>query len=136
MEVVVDTNIIISALLRDGLTRRILLLAPFEMHTVPFARQEIKKHKGELLRKSGLDEDPFGYLLDLIFARINVVDQELIEPFRKRATEILKDIDPADAPFLALAMALNCPIWSNDGDLKRQGAVEVYTTQEILELLK
>ncbi len=52
MEVVVDTNIIISALLRDGLTRRILLLAPFEMHTVPFARQEIKKHKGELLRKS------------------------------------------------------------------------------------
>ena len=98
MEVVVDTNVIISALLRDGLTRRILLLAPFEMYTVPFAKQEIEKHKGELLHKSGLDEDSFGYLLDLIFAKINVVDREVLEPFRKRAGEILKDIDPADAP--------------------------------------
>jgi len=136
MEVVVDTNVIISALLRDGLTRRILLLDPFEMYTVPFAKQEIEKHKGELLRKSGLDEDSFGYLLDLIFAKINVVDREVLEPFKKRAIEILKDIDPADAPFLALAMALNCPIWSNDKDLKRQKVVKVYTTQEILNLLR
>ena len=58
MEVIVDTNVIISALLRDGLTRRILLLALFEVQTVRFARQEIEKHKGELLRKSGLDEIP------------------------------------------------------------------------------
>ena len=136
MEVVVDTNVIISALLRDGLTRKILLLAPFEMYTVPFTKQEIENHKGELLHKSGLDEDAFSHLLDLIFAKINVVDREILEPFRKRADEILKDIDPNDAPFLALAMALNCPLWSNDRDLKKQRVVKVYTTQEILELLK
>ena len=136
MEVVVDTNVIISALLRDGLTRRILLLAPFEMYTVPFTKQEIENHKGELLHKSGLDEDSFGHLLDLIFAKMVVVDREVLEPFRKRAGSILKDIDPADAPFLALAMALDCPVWSNDRDLKKQRVVKVYTTQEILELLK
>ncbi|RLI81036.1 hypothetical protein DRP07_08175, partial [Archaeoglobales archaeon] len=53
MEIVVDTNIIISALLREGLTRRIIFLAPFEMYTVPFAKSEIKKHRNELLDKSG-----------------------------------------------------------------------------------
>lgn len=79
-------EIVVAALLRDGLTRRILLLAPFEI----FAKQEIEKHKGELLHKSGLDEDSFDYLLDLIFAKINVVDREVLEPFRKRASEILK----------------------------------------------
>lgn len=82
------------------------------MHTVPSAKQEIEKHKVELLRKSGLDEGSFDYLSDLIFTKINVVDQKLLEPFRRRAVEILKGIDPADAPFLALAMAMNCPIWS------------------------
>jgi len=32
----------------------------------------------------------------MIFAKINVVDREILEPFRKRADEILKDIDPND----------------------------------------
>ena len=136
MEIVVDTNIIISALLKEGLTRKIILLAPFEMYTVPFARLEIEEHKAELLNKSGLDDESFQYLIDLIFARIRVVDPSIIEPFKKKAIEIMKSLDVNDSPFLALAMALNCPIWSNDGDLKKQNIVKVYTTQEILELLK
>ncbi len=66
----------------------------------------------------------------------NVADREVLEPFRERAIKILKDIDPGDVQFLALAMALNCPIWSNDKDLKKQKVVKVYTTQKIPELLK
>ena len=41
MEIVVDTNVIISALLKDGLTRKIIFLAPFDMYTVPFTGLEI-----------------------------------------------------------------------------------------------
>jgi predicted nucleic acid-binding protein len=36
MEIVVDTNIMISALLRDGLTRKILLLSPFDIYNSCF----------------------------------------------------------------------------------------------------
>ncbi|MCX9075324.1 MAG: PIN domain-containing protein, partial [Candidatus Methanoperedens sp.] len=36
------------------------------------------------------------------------------------AEDILKDIDITDSPFLALALALNCSIWSNDGHFKQQ----------------
>jgi predicted nucleic acid-binding protein len=42
MEIVLDTNILISSLLRNGLTRDIIFLSPFEMHTVEFARFEMK----------------------------------------------------------------------------------------------
>ncbi|WP_456478242.1 PIN domain-containing protein [Geoglobus ahangari] len=136
MEVVVDTNVIISALLRDGLTRRLILLAPFEMYTVPFVRLEIEKHRKELLSRAKIESDAFELLMDAIFSRIKIVDPEFIEPFRKKAIEILRDVDIYDAPFLALAMALNCPIWSNDGDLKKQSVVRVYTTREIVELLE
>lgn len=41
--------------------------------------------------------------------------------------------DPADAPYLALALHLNFPIWSNDALLKEQQSVPVYTTQEVLD---
>jgi predicted nucleic acid-binding protein len=44
-------------------------------------------------------------------------------------------IDPKDTPFLALALHLECPLWSDDAHLKRQSLVPCYTTVEILELL-
>jgi len=49
MEIVVDTNIIISSLLKNGLTRRILLLSPFDMYTIAYAQGEIDAHKIELI---------------------------------------------------------------------------------------
>ena len=46
------------------------------MHTVPFAKQEIESFLA--------GPDSLGYLLDLIFAKINVADQELLDPFRRK----------------------------------------------------
>ena len=42
MEIVLDTNILISSLLKNGLTRDLILLSPLEMHTVEFAKEEIE----------------------------------------------------------------------------------------------
>ena len=44
----------------------------------------------------------------------------------------MKDIDEKDTPFLALALKLQCPIWSNDCDFEEQNLVEVYKTSYIL----
>lgn len=41
-----------------------------------------------------------------------------------------------DVPYLALALFLDIPIWSNDGDFKEQSLVKVYTTTELLQTLK
>ena len=43
--------------------------------------------------------------------------------------------DPADAPYVALALHLKIPIWSNDAPLKTQDRIVVYTTQEVLDRL-
>jgi len=48
----------------------------------------------------------------------------------------MREIDVDDAPFLALAMLLNCPIWSNDVHFKRQQIVKVFNTKEVLSLLR
>ncbi len=82
MEIVIDTNIMISALLRHGLTRKILLLSPFEMHTLACAQEEICKHKAELVHKSKLTDEHFEYLIQILFSKVNLVPAENIEPFR------------------------------------------------------
>jgi predicted nucleic acid-binding protein len=135
MEIVVDTNIMISALLRDNLTRRILLLSPFDMYTLACAQDEIQKHRDELIPKSRLNNEQFDYLIQLLFSKMNFVPEEDIEPLKDSAITIMKNIDLDDSPFLALAMMLNAPIWSNDRHFKRQKAVAVFTTKEILPLL-
>jgi len=38
--------------------------------------------------------------------------------------------------YIALALKLNCPIWSNDTDLKQQDRIKVYNTKELLEEFK
>lgn len=133
MELVVDTNVIISALLKKGITRKLLFFDPFEFYTVPFAKSEILNHMSELIRKSKIDEEAFQYLMDTLFAEIQMVEPDIIEPYREIAIEIMKSIDVCDAPFIALAMHLNCSIWSNDKHLKQQNHIKVYSTGEIME---
>ncbi|MFA6373331.1 MAG: PIN domain-containing protein, partial [Methanothrix sp.] len=130
-----DTNILISSLLRNGLTRDIISVSPFKMYTVLYAKIEMEKHKDELLSKSKLDEKSFGYLKEFIFGKINFIPLEDLAPFKDKAIEVMHDIDIDDSPFLALAMSLNCPIWSNDGHFKRQDVVKAFTTRELMNLL-
>lgn len=40
--------------------------------------------------------------------------------------------DPYDMEYVALALAKNCAIWSNDKELKKQNKVKVYSTTELL----
>ncbi|HIH22695.1 TPA: hypothetical protein HA238_03135 [Candidatus Micrarchaeota archaeon] len=42
--------------------------------------------------------------------------------------------DPKDVPYIALALKLKIPIWSNDRDLKeKQDEVKVYNTKDLLK---
>ena len=81
-EIDVDTNIIISAFLKDGMTRRILLLSPFDMHTIACAQEEIDAHKIEFIQKSRINDEQFEYMMQLIFSKMSLIPPADIEPFR------------------------------------------------------
>jgi predicted nucleic acid-binding protein len=106
------------------------------MHTIELSKIEIEKHKEELLSKSKLDEKSFDYLRDFIFRKIDFATVDDIAPFRDKAIEIMRETDVDDSLFLALAMSLNCPIWSNDEHFKRQSSVKAFTTRELISSLK
>ncbi len=135
MKLVLDSNIIFSALIKKSTTRNIILSDVFELHAPEYIFNEISKHKELLLRKSKMNEEELDALLLLLQKHIHLVPKEKYNEKMALAEDILKDIDVTDSPFLALALDLNCPIWSNDGHFKQQDRVEVHTTKELIKTI-
>jgi predicted nucleic acid-binding protein len=48
----------------------------------------------------------------------------------------MKERDVKDTPFLALALQLGCPLWSNDKHFQGLEGVLVYSTEAFVELPK
>ncbi len=135
MKLVLDSNIIFLALIKKSTTRNIILSDVFELHAPEYIFSEITKHKELLLKKSKMNEGELDALLLLLQKHIRLVPKEKYNENMALAEDILKDIDTTDSPFLALAMALNCKIWSNDGHFKQQDRVEVHTTKELIKTI-
>ncbi len=135
MKLVLDSNIIFSALIKKSTTRNIILSDVFELLAPEYIFSEITKHKELLLNKSKMNEGDFDALLLLLQKHIQLVTKEKYNENMALAEDILKYIDITDSPFLALALALNCKIWSNDGHFKQQDKVEAYTTKELTKTI-
>jgi predicted nucleic acid-binding protein len=70
--------------------------------------------------------------MDMLFTRITIYPKEEYADCYIQAIEIIKDIDPDDAPFLALAMKTKVDgIWSEDKGFQQQNVVKIYTTKEL-----
>ena len=137
MRFVVDTNRIIASLVRDSASRKILLSEKFEFLTVGVARSEIEEHRKELLEKAKLTDKQLDTILAMLFKRIFVVSDVVIEKKIRQAKKIMDTIDPSDTPFIAVALAMeNDSIWSDDKHFSKQKRIKVWKTKDLLRLIK
>ena len=136
MKFVIDTNIIFSALLRNSVTRKIILSDVFELYVPEYLYEEIARHDDLILEKSKLSTTDYTALLLLFQKHTKIAKHEVYERKMPLAEQTMKEVDVTDSPFLALALALGSPIWTNDAHLKQQNLVDVYTTEKVLELLQ
>ncbi len=134
MEVVVDTNVIVAALLRAGLTRNLIFSEELQLTSPDYAYTEIKNHEEEYLKKSGLEREPFERAVEIVLSRITPAPEEEYEGQKTAAQGFSPD--PSDWPFFALALTRRCSLWSNDRQLKKQNRVRVIGTAELLEMLR
>ena len=136
MRLVIDTNIIFSALIKDSITRRIILISNFDFFIPEYVFIELQKHSQEILKKSGYDHDDLNSMLDVLIGNINVVPQDEFINHIPKAFRIMKDIDENDTSFLALAFMINGDgIWSNDPHFNKQNKIKVWKTKDIFKLL-
>ena len=134
MELIIDANILMSALIAtQSTTYDIIFNNRIRLFSVDKLLKELEKHKSEILDKSGLSEYDFDIFVSLISAEIEFIPYSEIEKFVPEAEKITPD--PNDTEYFALALKLNCSIWSNDKKLKKQDKVKVYSTEELVKIL-
>ena len=104
MKLVLDTNILISALIRESIIRKILVISGIEFLVPEFTFEEINKHKKEILKKSGLNASQFDLLMTTLKENLTIIPKYEIRKI-KEAKEIMDKIDPNDTVFIALALS-------------------------------
>ncbi|MBI5225444.1 PIN domain-containing protein [Candidatus Micrarchaeota archaeon] len=132
MRIVVDANIFVSALLRDSVTRKLLMHPDFEFYTVDFVRMEFEAHLAEFSKRSGLSKEELLLLINGLLRNVRIIDKSEFEPHLEKARGLIDDID--DVPYLALALFLGSTavIWSHDKDLMRQKSVKILSTLDLI----
>ena len=116
MKLVVDTNIVFSALLHKRRIHDLLFYNPeLELYTPELLHQELRKHQEKLARLTKLTREETRTLIEEILpGRITTIPTKEYKKELLEAMKIAGKVDPADAPFIALAMHLKIPLWTGD----------------------
>ena len=76
--------------------------------------------------------EEFFRLLEVLKRRIAIIPLEELVLYIDEAEKLTPD--PDDMAYFALALKLNCAVWSNDKKLKEQDKIKIYNTHELSKL--
>lgn len=129
--VVLDANILIRAVLG----KRVRSLIIENARTVRFfaptvAYEDARKYLPALLEKRGVDAAGALKVLDALELIIQPLEVELYADFQPEALKRIAIRDAEDWPVLACALAIGCPVWTEDADFFGTG-VATWTTDRI-----
>jgi len=142
MRIVVDTNIIFSALIGSGVTIPDIIIAPFnrfQFYASQYVFEELENNKGKLLKASKMSEEKIDIAISKLFEYIKIIPLEIIPQNIWLAAEVLTlDIDPDDISFVALSIFLDAYLWTGDKvlykGLVKKGFDRVIATSEMTKL--
>ena len=130
MKLVVDTSIIFSLFKSNSFTNKLLREFSFELFAPSNLLNELYKYSDLICFKAGITKDKFKEDVSLLPEVIEF--KEPSQFFRDKADKLISHKE--DISFLALALELKIPIWSNDPHLIKQLLVPVYKTSDLLKM--
>ncbi|MDG5777423.1 PIN domain-containing protein [Haloarculaceae archaeon H-GB2-1] len=133
MKLVIDANVVISALIADSKTRELLVTLEPDLLTPAFVYDEIENYEELIVEKSGMEPNRVTQFIDLLFQYIEVVPADDFYPAIERADAAIGDTDPHDVLYLACAIASDAAIWSDDSDFDEQHLVETHSTSYVID---
>lgn len=134
---VLDANILIRAVLGQRLRRILEVHADDISFFLPeTAYAEAEEHLATLVVKRAGDVSKALLALKAMAALVTIVGVDLYRDFEAEARKRLGARDPEDWPVLAAALALGCPIWTEDTDFFgcgvatwTSGSIDIFLTQ-------
>lgn len=135
MIIVIDTNILISALIRDSFTRNIIMYSGLNFYYPEISLHELRKHKQLIIKKSDLTEEAYEDILAKIFEYVLLIPTEETTEKLEEAKRIMLHIDPDDVVFIAAALSYpDAVIWSDDAHFDRQSSIKAIKTKKFKQL--
>jgi len=142
MRIIVDTNIVFSALLNsNSRIGRILLDSrdKFQFYSCKYLQKEIHRHIEKNRNYSGLNNDNLSELIALIESRIFFMEEELLPAtIITEAKEWVTDIDFDDFAFVAMANHLDAWLWTGDKKLlvgmRKKGFYRIISTTDLCDM--
>lgn len=139
MRVVVDTNIVFSAILNTNSKYSKIILQPkskLNIYSTDQLKDELAEHWTKLKKVSGYSEIELHKVSSLIVSKIKFISVELIPRNLFISAEILtQDIDIDDTEFVALTEHIRGRLWTGDKELikglKRKKWDKLISTDEL-----
>lgn len=128
---VLDANILIRAVLGSrvlSLLRRYAGRVEFRAPDTAF--EEARESLPAILKRRNVPVAPATATLDQLIGLVQTVETETYQSFEYLARQRIAHRDEDDWPVLAAALALECPIWTEDTDFFGCG-VATWTTDRV-----
>ena len=139
MYLVVDPNTVISASIIKGNISKIFSLnhekKKFDFVAPLFLILELGKHTNKIANKTHFSQEEVKKEIEFVLNQITFIPDEQWIGKIKEAKISLKGHEK-DVPYLALALAFNCKIFSGDKILKSIIPDKVITPKELLEIFQ
>ena len=137
---IVDASILFSFFKRDSNRRAAieeLSTLGYKLISPGFEFKDLAGNE-EIIKKYGkINELSFSFLFSLLESKIESFPDNVYKEFLAEANKISPHAEGTnDDPYFALALTLNCPIWSDESAFKEQDKVKVLNTKELSKLLK
>ena|SRR3989344_212212 len=131
MQLVLDANIVFS-FFRDNPVRFILLNSNrlgVQLVSPSYVLEELRNNIPDLVKYTKLPPNEVESILSVLDDVLELVPQATYKQYESKA----RSVSPhdKDIPYFALALFLNCGIWSNEPRFKRQSVVAVFNTREV-----
>ena len=131
--IVLDANILIRAMLGvkvGGLLAKYANTIDFCAPSIAF--DDADAHLPDIMAKRGIGPAELSLGLDAVRILVEEVPAEATAPMRAEALRRIGRRDPDDWPIIAAALALGCPIWTEDKDFF--GAGVATWTSDLVEI--
>ncbi|NUQ25573.1 MAG: hypothetical protein HUU34_16625 [Saprospiraceae bacterium] len=144
MKIVVDSNIVFSALLNPRSNIGDIILNSkglrIDLYSCEQLRTEIGKYDQKIISSANYNMHEYHELQYLVYKQITFFTESII-PFEiwMQAAGWVRDIDMDDISFIALSLYLDIKLWTGDkvlyNGLTKKGFDKLTTTQEIIQSL-
>jgi len=134
MLLIADTNILIAALLKHSTTHHMIFSIDFDLYSPEHCKGEMIKYENELAKKMKKEVSDVRNAIELILSNVNIVPKDEYLVKEEEAKKICVT-HTNDWPFVALALKMNAPVWTNDKAFFKHPEIKVLSTEDLIRIL-